>query len=157
YRDSSSSTEPSNKPVPGEDVQRDSNLEPTATHATDTNGQYTFPSDAGNVTLTPQAHVLMDESECRSAITATDATQCARSSALLITLTANQKVAGDVSNNGVVTAFDAALIAQRSVAASCVNYHFPIRNMTGSDWAFRPVSKSFTPLHGGEDYDFIGV
>jgi hypothetical protein len=33
-----------------------------------------------------------------------------------------------------------------------------VRTATGSDWAFRPVSRSFTPLTGvGEDYSFLGV
>jgi len=62
-----------------------------------------------------------------------------------------------VTNNGTITAFDAALVAQKAVAASCVNYHFPVRNATGSDWAFRPTSKNYTPLQGGEDYNFVGV
>ena len=152
------SSEPSTKPIAGENVQRDSNLEPTATHATNASGQYTFMGDAGNVTLTPaQVRLLTDDTECRSAITASDATQIARSAALLITLTSNQRVAADVSNNGTVSGFDAALVAQRAVATSCIDYHFPVRNATGSDWAFRPVSKSYTPLHGGENYDFVGV
>src|SRR5207249_838786 len=101
--------------------------------------------------------VLADETECRSAITASDATQIARASIHVVTLSADQTTAADVSNNGTVTGFDAALVSQRAVAASCVNYHFPVRNATGSDWAFRPISKNFSPLHGGENYDFQGI
>src|SRR5439155_26642235 len=76
---------------------------------------------------------------------------------LLPPLTDNQKIAVDVSNNGTVSAFDASLVAQRAVAASCTGFHFPVRDAHGSDWAFLPASKSFTPLHGGEDYNFLGV
>jgi hypothetical protein len=63
-----------------------------------------------------------------------------------------------VSNNGTVSSFDAALTAQKAVASPCLTYAFPVRTATGSDWAFRPVSRSYTPLTGvGEDYSFLGV
>src|SRR5439155_14948597 len=156
-RDQTSSTEPSTKPVPSEPVQRTSTLEPTESSTTDTNGQYSFTNEGGNVSLTPQGLLLTNDNECRAAITATDAAAIAQSAVLLTVLTSNQAVAGDVSNNGTVSAFDAALVSQRAVAASCKDYHFPVRDAHSSDWAFRPLSKSFTPLHGGEDYNFLGV
>ena len=157
YRNSSTSTEPSTKPVPGEGVQRVSSIKGTATAFTNASGQYSFTNEGGNTTLTPQGLLMTSESECRSAITSADASMIAKSAVFLLTLTPNQKVAGDVSLNGLVTAYDAALVAQKSVATACLGYSFPARLATGSDWAFRPVSKTFTPLMGGENYDFLGI
>jgi hypothetical protein len=158
YRDSVGSTEPSTKPVPGETIRRDRGGHPFATTLTDGSGQYSFPDEAGDITLTPQSLLEQTESSCHAAITAADATAVAKFTVLLISLTSNQRVAGDVSDNGTVSAFDASLIAQRSVAPSCVGYVFPVRTNTGSDWAFRPVARTFTPLTGvAEDYNFLGI
>ena len=158
YREQSTATEPSTKPVAGVDVTRVSSFEPTATATTNASGVYTFTGEAGNITLTPsQIRLVATESECRAAITAADATEIAKASVSLVTLTPNQRIAADVSNNGAITSYDAGLTAQKAVAVSCIGYHFPVRNATGSDWAFRPVSRSFTPLVGGEDYSFLGV
>ena len=158
YRDSVTSTEPSTKPVPGETVRRDRTGHPFTTDVTDAAGQYDFPDEAGNITLTPQPLLEATEASCHAAITAADATAIAKYTVLLIALTNNQKIAGDVSNNGGVTAFDAALVAQRSISGSCVSYAFPVRTATGSDWAFLPASRSFTPLTGvAENYNFLGV
>ena len=158
YRDSVTSTEPSTKPVPGETVRRDRTGHPFTTDVTDASGQYDFPDEAGDITLTPQPLLEATEASCHAAITAADATAIAKYTVLLLALTNNQKIAGDVSNNGGVTAFDAALVAQRSISGSCVSYAFPVRTATGSDWAFLPASRSFTPLTGvAENYSFLGV
>ena len=149
--------EPGTRPISGETVQRTSSVKPTAWSVTDASGEFSFTSEAGNITLTPTPIRLATEAECRAAITAADATEIARASIALVTLTANQTIAADVSYNGKVTSYDAALTAQKSVAVSCIEYHFPVRDATGSDWAFRPVSKSYTPLVGGEDYSFLGI
>jgi hypothetical protein len=158
YRDSVGSSEPSTKPVPGETVRRDRAGHPFTTDITDAAGQYDFPDEAGDITLTPQNLLAVDDASCHAAITAADATSIARFTVLLINLTNNQRVAGDVSNNGTVSAFDASLVATRAVAPNCASYAFPIRTQTGSDWAWRPVSRSFTPLTGiAEDYGFLGI
>ena len=150
--------EPSTKPVAGVDVTRVSSCEPTATATTNAGGVYTFTAEAGDITLTPsQIRLVATESECRAAITAADATEISKASVALVILTPNQRIAADVSNNGTITSYDAGLTAQKAVAASCIGYHFPVRKATGSDWAFRPVSKSFTPLAGGEDYSILGA
>jgi hypothetical protein len=158
YRDSILASEPSTKPVPGETIRRDRTGHPFTTDVTDAFGAYDFPDEAGNITLTPQPLLEATEASCYAAISAADATAIAKYTVLLITLTTNQLVAGDVSAFGGVSAFDAALVAQRAVAPSCVNYVFPVRTATLSDWAFRPVSRSFTPLTGvAEDYGFLGI
>jgi hypothetical protein len=46
---------------------------------------------------------------------------------------ANQEIAADVSDNGAVSSFDAALVAQ--FAAVYID-HFPVADHQGSDWAF---------------------
>ena len=157
YRDSPTLAEPSSKPVPGESVLRLSSLEPSETSVTDAGGQYRFLGEAGDITLTPQPLLLTDETECRSAITAADAAVMARVAVQMVQPTPNQRIAGDVTGNGSVTAYDAALTAVKASSASCVGSVFPIRTTTGSDWAFEPTSRNFTPLQGGEDYSFLGV
>src|SRR5262249_28595784 len=151
--------EPSLKGIPDENVNRTSSLEGSASAMTDAGGSYAFTDEGGNVTLTPAAvRVMTDETECHASITAADATETAKGAIGLVTLTTNQRIAADVSNNGTVSSFDAALTAQKAVASPCLAYAFPVRTATGSDWAFRPVSRSYTPLTGaGEDYSFLGI
>lgn len=109
----------------------------TRTTNTDSNGDYTFTNvpTGSNYTITPsRAAEVHDPS-----ITAFDASQAARYSALLISLSNNQKIAGDSSNNGQVTAFDASQIAryQASIASS--------GSIAGS-WKFIPASLSINNL-----------
>ena len=159
YRNNVGPAEPSTKGIPDETVSRTSSTEGPASASTDATGHFSFTSEGGNITLTPAAARLMtDDAECHGAITASDATAVARGVVLIDVLTPSQQIAADVSNNGVVSSFDAALIAQKSVSFPCLAYSFPVRTATGSDWAFRPVSRSYTPLTGvGEDYSFLGV
>jgi hypothetical protein len=101
--------------------------------------------------------MMTDPAECLSAITAADATMMSRAAVRAIALTSNQAVAGDVSGNGRVTGFDAALTAQRALSSppeQCLAYRFPV---SVHDWTFRPVERVFTPLQGGEDYGFVGI
>jgi hypothetical protein len=159
YRNNVGPVEPSTKPIPIQNVTRTSTLEATLVATTNSSGSYGFTNEGGDVTLTPEAVRLMtDESECHSSITAADSSEIAKGTVGIVTLTTNQRIAGDVSNNGTISSYDAALTAQKAVASPCLDYIFPVRTATGSDWAFRPVSRSYTPLTGvGEDYTFLGV
>jgi len=159
YRDNVGPVEPSTKGIPSEGVSRNSSIEGVGSTSTDSSGNYTFTNEGGNVTLTPAAvRVMTDEAECHSSITAADATEISKASVGIVILTTNQRIAGDVSNNGAISSFDAALTAQKAVASPCLTYAFPVRTATGSDWAFRPVSRSYTPLTGiAEDYSFLGI
>ena len=159
YRNNVGPVEPSTKPVVGQDITRLSSYEAVQVSTTNASGLFDFQDEAGNVSLTPTATRLMtDENECHNSITAADATQISKAAVGLVILTTNQRLAGDVSNNGTISSFDAALTAQKAVASPCLTYAFPVRTATGSDWAFRPVSRSYTPLTGiGEDYSFLGI
>ena len=157
YRNGSVPIEPSAYPVPGAPVLRTSTTEPTATAFTDAAGKYQFLSEAGNIGLIPQSLVLTDEAECAEAISAADASLMARVAIRTYTPTPNQALAGDVSGNGRVTSYDAGLTAQKAIAPSCIAYRFPVRVSSGSDWAFQPAARNFTPLYGGEDYNFVGL
>ena len=157
YRDGSSRVEPGAEPVVGATIQRVSSIKPTVSAVTDVTGTYSFTNEAGNVTLTPLPLLSTDEDECRAVVTAADAALIANAAAFLVPLTNNQKIAADVSYNGTVSSYDAGLVARKTVATSCVSYALPVRSATGSDWAFVPISKAFTPLVGGENYDFLGV
>jgi hypothetical protein len=92
-----------------------------------------------------------------------DALLIARSSVGLISLTGNQQIAGDVSGNGVVTAFDAGLVSQ--FAAQVVN-HLPVATTSGSDWRFLQCAAypsctapiyTYTPLNGPQTANFYAV
>ena len=68
----------------------------------------------------------------------------------LITLGAQQRVAGDVNNSGQPTAFDASLILQYAVGL--IGLPFP---GAGRVWAFDPPSRAYTPLvldQSGQDF-----
>jgi len=151
--------EPSTKPIVGEDVTRVSSTESTQVSTSNSSGLYDFQDESGNISLTPNpVRVMTDEAECHNSITAADATEISKASVGIVILTTNQRIAGDVSNNGAISSFDAALTAQKAVASPCLTYAFPVRTATGSDWAFRPVSRSFTPLTGvAPDYSFLGI
>jgi hypothetical protein len=100
-------------------------------------------------------------SDHNGAISGTDAAQIARSSVGLVTLTTNQRLAGDVTGNGTLSALDAAQVAR--FAVQLVD-HFDVAITTGSDWAFRRCdayafpgdpgcgapSYSFTPISQAE-------
>ena len=120
-------------------------------------GHYQFLTDLrGDVTLTPQA-LLANEQECRQAITAADAARIAKSTVQLLSLSACERLAADVTANGTVSSYDAALVAEKASSPSCTDYLLPIRVITGSDWVWVPDSKTFTPIMGGENYDFTGI
>src|SRR5262249_54221939 len=39
----------------------------------------------------------------------------------------------------------------------CIAYQFPVRMATGSDWAFVPAVKNYTPLLSSQAFNFLGV
>jgi hypothetical protein len=143
------------KPIPGVTIERAGLV--TLTAATDAAGHYEFTNDAGgNTTLTPQ-DLAAEEAACHASITAADATRIARGAIQLIHLSSNEKTAADVSANGTVSSFDAALVAQKAIAPVCTAYVFPVQTLTGSAWAWAPGSRTYSPLTGTQDYDFVGV
>jgi hypothetical protein len=163
YRDATGAgTEPSTKPVPNVGV--DSTGDAAADATTGTDGLYALPNLGGNVTVrslpkfgTPRA------SDHNDAVTSFDALLIARSAVRLISLTGKQQLAGDVSGNGVVTAYDAGLVSQ--FAAQVVG-HLPVATIKGSDWQFLrcdgyPVctnpTYTYTPLSGPEIANFYAI
>lgn len=85
-----------------------------------------------------------------NSISGFDASLVARRSANLITLTANQMIAADVSGNGTVSALDASLIARTAA-------NVPNAGIAGQ-WIFAPVSRSYSGLVSdlaGENYEAI--
>ena len=74
-------------------------------------------------------------------ISALDASLVLQHDAGLITLGAQQRVAGDVNGSGQPTAFDASLILQYAVGL--VGLPFP---GAGRIWTFDPPSRAYTPL-----------
>src|SRR6185295_9652862 len=107
---------------------------------TDSSGNFSFiniPAGLGdNYTLTPS------KTGDVNGITAFDASLAARFAAGLITLTANQQVAADASNNGSITAFDASLIARTAAG-------IPNTGIAGT-WKFSPTSLSFNNLSANQ-------
>ncbi len=107
-----------------------------------TAGQYSLTGfGAGSYTITPTKTGGVNN------ITSFDAAKIAQHVAGTSTLTGNQLIVADVSNNGSVSSFDAAQIA-RYVASS------PPFGITGT-WKFVPVNKVYSSITGdltGEDY-----
>ena len=110
-----------------------------------TAGQYSLTGfGAGSYTITPTKTGGVNN------ITSFDAAKIAQHVAGTSTLTGNQLIVADVSNNGSVSSFDAAQIA-RYVASS------PPFGITGT-WKFVPVNKVYSSITGdltGEDYSAL--
>ena len=97
---------------------------------------------SGAYTVTPTK-----TGEVNDAVSALDASITARYAVGLQTLTNSQQLAADVSNNGGVNSYDAALIAQ--FASSIANPG------SAGTWKFTPVSRSYNNLTAnqtGQDY-----
>jgi hypothetical protein len=77
-----------------------------------------------------------------------------RAAAQILTLTANQTVAADVSGDGTVSAFDASLVGR--FAAGLIQ-RFPVADAAGSDWTFLPPVRAYAPLAQSETSDFAAV
>jgi hypothetical protein len=108
-------------------------LTPIGTVPTDCDGDYNFPS------LTPILTYQITPSKAadfEGAVDPFDAALNAQHVVGLITLTANQTLAADVTGNGPLTSFDSAHIAQLSVGSIT---QFPVAAANGSDWTFVPA------------------
>jgi hypothetical protein len=130
YRDAALTSEPSAKPVGG--VPIDANGDASAEALTDGAGSYALGAVAGPTSVTtlpkwgaPRA------ADHNNAISSLDAATIAQAAVGMISLSANQAIAGDVSGNGTTSSFDAAMLAQFSVE---LIDHFEVATAAGSDW-----------------------
>jgi plastocyanin len=105
-------------------------------------GTYTLTGfGAGSYTVTPT------KTTGQNSITSFDAAKIAQHAAGIIMLTGNQLVVADVSNNGIISSFDAAFVGRYVVGA-------PPFGITGN-WKFNPASKTYPSVDTsvtGEDY-----
>jgi hypothetical protein len=162
YRNNGGSgSEPSTKPVPNV-VVHPSGGGNNATTAS--SGLYVLLNLAGNQTIAP----LGKTGDFTDAISSTDASQVAMASVGSIPpLSVNQKLAGDVTGNGTLSALDASNIARFAVGLVT---QFPVATTTAppSDWKFLKCSTNplacgdpvyaFTPLGGNETaVDFYAI
>ena len=120
---------------------------PSSFGLTDANGAYTvFGLGTGALTLQPSLTTIPQV----NGITALDASLVLQAVLETATLNANQTTAADVSGNGSITPFDAALIARFAVA-------LPNTVFTGS-WRFSPTQRTYASLPAdltGQDFALI--
>jgi arylsulfatase A-like enzyme len=138
YRELAGS-EPSSKPVPNIDIA----LTPGPTSdgvgdaVTDGSGSYLFAGEAGTLNIA----ALTEYSDAplpvdyANVITAFDAAYIAQYSVGSRVFSSNQIIAADVTNDDVVSALDAARVAQLS-ARIPGREHFTVATDLGSDWRF---------------------
>ena len=121
-------------------------------------GAYFIGPTEGNITLTPSKLVNtgLDPNDWTNALSASDASLIAKSVVLLVQLSPVQKTAGDVTGNGTLSSLDASLVATKAVNQATV---FPVRTITGNDFAFFPGAKPYSPLPGPgtTSFDFDSV
>jgi Tol biopolymer transport system component len=118
--------------------------DPGSSTSTATDGTYTLGGfGPGAYTVTPS------KSGDISGITALDASLISQFLVGVGTLSENQQIAGEVSGNGTLTSFDAALIAQYVVS-------LPNTGLTGT-WRFSPASRFYETVGNmmNEDYSAI--
>ena len=106
---------------------------------TDSNGDYSFT----NVPLGNNYTVTPSKTGGANNITAFDASLAARFPLGSVSLTPNQQVAADTSNNGSVTAFDASQIARFPL-------NIPAPGSLAGTWKFSPVNQSVPNLSGNQ-------
>ena len=142
YRDSDTSTEPSTKPVDGTSIALDvwdtglGETSPVTSTDTDCSAEYLFAS----VTPIESYYVTPSKTgDFQSAVDPYDAALNAQHVVGLITLSANQRLAADVSGNGSLTSYDSAKIAQFAVGLIT---RLPVAVTYGRDWAFVPAPQS---------------
>jgi uncharacterized delta-60 repeat protein len=102
---------------------------------------------AGSYAVTPTK-----SGDVNGSISGLDAARVAQHVAGLITLTANQQIAGDTTNNGSLSGLDAARIAQTAAGIS--------NSGIAGQWKFLPGSRSYASVAGsltGENYEAILV
>jgi hypothetical protein len=150
YRDSTGGgAEPTTKPVPN--VGIDSTQDATADATTSSSGAYSLASLFGNVSVTTlPKYGTPRASDHNGAITGTDAAQIARAAVGVVTFTANQRVAGDVTGNGTLSSLDAAQVARFAVL---LVDHFDVTASTNSDWKFLRCD-TYPGACGAPAYDF---
>jgi hypothetical protein len=127
-----SGSEPTTKPVSGVPIGPPPNGPLQAT--TDGSGAYALSSLYGHVQIatlkkwgTPRA------ADHNGAVSALDASTIARKAVGLITFSANQVIAGDVTGDTSISALDASQVARFAVGAVS---HFDVATDTLSDWRF---------------------
>jgi hypothetical protein len=117
---------------------------------TNGSGNYSLSGfGAGAYTVTPSKPALPLGSS-NSAISNTDATRVAQHTVGLITLNANQIIAGDVTGNGTVSNLDATYISQWKVGIANPG--------TTGTWIFQPASRNYANLNASissENYNAI--
>jgi YVTN family beta-propeller protein len=109
----------------------------TRTATTDNNGDYSFTNvpPGNNYTVTPSRTAEAHD----AGITAFDASLAAQFAATQISLSPNKRIAGDTSNSGTVTAFDASQIARYQLS-------IPVAGSIAGGWKFSPASLTFNNL-----------
>jgi hypothetical protein len=138
------------KPV--ESAALDLTGDTAAADTSDVNGEYAFANVVGDVTL--DGTRVADANDL-DALSSQDASEIGKYSVGLVLLSPRQLVAGDVSNNGNVTSFDASLVAQKVVNPAVL---FPVATANVSDWAFFDLPQDFLPISGDETAnDLAGV
>jgi parallel beta-helix repeat protein len=119
-----------NTPVPNATISAAGSI--PVSDVTDANGDYSLSGlGAGVYTVTPS------KTGQANGIQAFDSALIAQHVVNLITLSANQLLAADVSNDSVINSFDAALIAQYTV-------NIPNPSITGT-WKFVPANRVYSP------------
>jgi hypothetical protein len=132
YRNSGSGgSEPSAKPVPGAPIDGTQDALPDA--VSDGDGGYTLENQAGAVVVRALGKYSVPRAVDNGAVTSFDAVIIARAAVSEIVLSANQRIAADVTGNGQVTSFDASCVAQYAV--QLIN-HFDVAEANVSDWSF---------------------
>jgi hypothetical protein len=166
YRDSTDADgveDSSTKGVPGVAMVLTGHASGSTTTA-NPDGAYTFTA-GGNEILTPQDMLGMFEKpddpgtpgleDYQHGISSLDATRIAQFAVGLRPLTPNQRIAGDTSDSGAVTSYDASLVAQFQVGSIT---RFPAAVNEASEWAYVPASRSVL-VSGGDllGQDFAGI
>ncbi len=118
----------------------------SASASTDMSGAYQINNltSGGNYTVTPS------KSGDVNSISSFDASLVSRKTANLTTLTANQLIAADVSNDGTISSFDASLIARTASGISNIGI--------AGQWKFAPASRNYQNLTANQtaqNYDAI--
>lgn len=109
-----------------------------ATDVTDSSGRYEFVDPVPGSIVQPRANAAADEMvgiDVKDALLALDA---ASGNTEISSL---QRMAADVSGNGIVSGYDAGLILQKSVNPGS---QFPVVGRCGWTWVFEPVPLTLT-------------
>ena len=141
------------KPVSGVQI----NMTGAHTVSTSSNGAgaYGFSNLHGGVTVTPAALWGGDwATDDLEAIGSSDASAIARFAVQIITLTDNQKKAGDVTGDNTISAYDASYVARYAVQ---LVHHFPVAITKNSDWVFTPLANSYTLTGNQTGQNFLGI